>query len=110
MPGHGDLNNAHAARQAVELSVDDTYNGVSLAIKPEDDDTTTRERYRPFLLKDGAEDWVADLELSTTLQMVESEILGKRQDRLRILVLYGSLRNRYVNAAFAEQEHAFNMN
>ena len=35
MSGHGDLNNAHAARQAAELSVADTYNGVSLAIKPD---------------------------------------------------------------------------
>jgi arsenical resistance protein ArsH len=34
------------------------------------------------------------LELSTVLKTVESEILGKKLDRLRILVLYGSLRNR----------------
>jgi arsenic resistance protein ArsH len=43
-------------------------------------------------------DWIAKLELSTALKMVEEEILAKGQDRLRVLVLYGSMRSRYVFA------------
>jgi arsenic resistance protein ArsH len=42
------------------------------------------------------DDWVARLELSTALKMVESEIINQGQPRLRILVLYGSMRNRSV--------------
>jgi arsenical resistance protein ArsH len=98
MNGHGDLNNVHAARKAVRLAVDKTYIGRSLAIPPEADEPGIRERYRPFLLAgdDAAADWVAELELSTVMNMVESQILDKNEDRLKILVLYGSLRSRCV--------------
>lgn len=98
MHGHGDLNNIHAARGAIDLVSDPIYGDRSLAIKMSDDDWSVRERYRPFLLPeswlDDNDDWVSQLELSTTLKMVETEILDKGADRLRILVLYGSLRSR----------------
>lgn len=95
MNGHGDLNNTHAARAITILVVDPKYDNKSLAIDAHEDEASIRERYRPFLLPTATEDdWVADLELATTLKMVESEILDKKQDRLRILVLYGSLRKR----------------
>lgn len=96
MNGHGDLNNEHARRETMTIEPDPAYRHVSLALSADQDNPEIRERYRPFLLSDAqaADDWVASLELSTSLKMVESEILEKKQDRLRILVLYGSLRSR----------------
>jgi arsenic resistance protein ArsH len=96
MNGHGDLNNIHAARAAAQLTVDPAYAHRTFAIDAQEDDPTIRSTYRPFLLPDEfqADDWIAKLELSTVLRLVESEILLKKQDRLRILVLYGSLRSR----------------
>lgn len=100
MNGHGDLNNTHVLRAATQdLTVDTNYSRRSFAIPVQEDDVTVRDRYRPFLLPEEfvADDWVAQLELSTVLKLVEAEILEKKQDRLRILVLYGSLRSRQVN-------------
>lgn len=96
MNGHGDVNNAHAARAAVQLTVDPAYSRRTFAIGAHEDDAAIRETYRPFLLPENctANDWVADLELSAVLKLVESEILARNQGRLRILVLYGSLRSR----------------
>jgi arsenic resistance protein ArsH len=101
MEGHGDLNNSHAARTRVDLVPDPAYSGRSFAIPKDADEPDIRERYRPFLLNEanGNEDWVAQLELSTTLKMVESEIINQGQPRLRILVLYGSMRNRSVSSS-----------
>ncbi|RYP69933.1 hypothetical protein DL771_005793 [Monosporascus sp. 5C6A] len=95
MDGQGDLNNAHAARAAVDLAVDSAYSHRSFAIEAHEDNAAIRDRYRPFLLSEqfAADDWVAQLELSTTLRMMKSEILDPKCDRLRILVLYGSLRS-----------------
>jgi arsenic resistance protein ArsH len=96
MNGHGDLNNTHAVRATAQLAVDSTYAHRSFAIPAQEDDAPVRATYRPFLLPEElvADDWIAKLELSTVLRLVESEILLKKQDRLRILVLYGSLRSR----------------
>lgn len=96
MNGHGDLNNAHVMRAAAQLEVDPAYSRRSFAIETHEDEAAIRDKYRPFLLPPQfvADDWVAKLELSAALKLVESEILEKKQDRLRILVLYGSLRNR----------------
>lgn len=68
----------------------------------------TVDAYKPFLLSPipGAEvdgdggpaveaDWTADLELDTVKQLVESS----QGEPLRVLVLYGSLRNRQVHPA-----------
>ncbi|KKO99095.1 hypothetical protein THAR02_08796 [Trichoderma harzianum] len=102
MNGHGDLNNTHAARATTMLEVDPKYSNKSLAIEAHEDEASIRKRYRPYLLPTAKEDdWVADLELATTLKMVEAEILDKKQDRLRILVLYGSLRNRSFSRLLA---------
>ena len=95
---HGDLNNKHAGREIVELIPDPAYRYCSLAVSPLEDVEDIRERYRPFLqpgnASDGDHDWVAQLELGTTLEMVQKEILDKNADRLKILVLFGSLRKR----------------
>lgn len=99
MNGHGDLNNSFASRPRVELVPEPGYTRQSFAISTENDDPDVRKRYRPFLLDEThqAVDWVAELELSTTLKLVESKIINPGQDRLRILVLYGSMRSRLVH-------------
>jgi arsenic resistance protein ArsH len=97
---NGDLNNTLAVRPGVSLEVDTSYLGRTLAIPAAQDDAEIRAKYRPFLLDEtiSNNDWIAKLELSTALKMVEEEILAKGQDRLRVLVLYGSMRSRYVFA------------
>ena len=92
----GDLNNTAAAREIVQLAVDSEYQSRSFAISADKDDADVRARYRPFLLSDeiSASDWVARLELSTALKTVDSEIMSQSKDRLKVLVLYGSLRTR----------------
>lgn len=75
---------------------DPTYSYRSLALEFDQDDTEIRKQYRPFLV-DGdlsTDDWISQLELSTAIKMVQSEILDQGLDRIRILVLYGSLRSR----------------
>ncbi|KAH6954451.1 flavoprotein-like protein [Fusarium avenaceum] len=103
MNGHGDLNNSHAGRKAINLVADPAYSYQSLAIKSDQDDVAIREAYRPFLLDNSpsTDDWISVLELSTAIQMVQAEILDKGLDRLRILVLYGSLRSRSYSRLLA---------
>lgn len=93
---NGDLNNTAAERARKELEVDPAYRNRSLAIPQSQDDAEIREKYRPFILDEetSKSDWVSKLELSTTLKMVESQIINNGQDRLRVLVLHGSMRNR----------------
>lgn len=65
----------------------------SLAIPRNEDDAEIRQKYRPFLLDDAAEDWVSALELTTAMDLAAQE-LQKSNNRLKVLVLYGSLRRR----------------
>ncbi|KAI2876747.1 hypothetical protein CBS11852_10401 [Aspergillus niger] len=66
----------------------------SLALLSHEDDPEIRKKYRPFVLSDDtAEDWINELELITTMDMAEKD-LRKTNDRLKVLVLYGSLRRR----------------
>jgi len=57
-----------------------------------------RRKYRPFLHGINTDDdWVSKLELDTALRLAQEDL--QRSDsagRLKILVLYGSLRPRYV--------------
>ncbi|RHZ44729.1 uncharacterized protein CDV56_103084 [Aspergillus thermomutatus] len=67
---------------------------VSLSISEREDNPEIRLKYRPFILKpDDAEDWVNTLELATVMDMAAQE-LRKTNNRLKVLVLYGSLRRR----------------
>jgi arsenic resistance protein ArsH len=93
----GDLNNTGAAREHLQPVADPAYRFRSFAIHPCDDDPAVRKRYRPFLLHDAISDsdWVSTLDLATAAKMVETELLTQQKDRLRILVLYGSLRTRF---------------
>jgi arsenic resistance protein ArsH len=92
---NGDLNNTSAMRTVALPPIDPSYGGRSLSLSEEEDDPVVREKYRPFLLdpKTTAGDWVSRLELSTVLKMAEADI-QTTGERLKVLVLYGSLRKR----------------
>lgn len=92
----GDLNNVSAMHATEKPIRDPPYACRSLSIPVESDHSDLRRRYRPFLLDERtqATDWVSRLELSTVTKMAEEEI-KKTGQRLQILVLYGSLRERY---------------
>jgi arsenic resistance protein ArsH len=93
---NGDLNNTSAERVRAEIAIDTAYQGRSLAIPASEDDVKIRKAYRPFILegKDAEDDWVAQLELSTVLKMVDTQVLQRGDDRLRVVVLHGSMRSR----------------
>ncbi|OGE55975.1 hypothetical protein PENARI_c003G09614 [Penicillium arizonense] len=66
----------------------------SLELSLDEDDTSIRQKYRPFILSgDATKDWINNLELSTVLDMAEHNIRDTNE-RLKVLVLYGSLRRR----------------
>ncbi|KAL4926368.1 arsenic resistance protein ArsH [Aspergillus undulatus] len=66
----------------------------TLAIPSTEDNADIRHRYRPFILDDDAEDWVGKLELTTAMAMATKELQTSNDNRLKVLVLYGSLRRR----------------
>lgn len=92
----GDLNNTSAMRKVQKIGVDPEFSYRSLALPEDEDDELVRKQYRPFLLTPeiSARDWISRLELSTAIKM-SAENIGNTGERLRILVLYGSLRHRY---------------
>ncbi|KAI9036915.1 uncharacterized protein KD926_001159 [Aspergillus affinis] len=66
----------------------------TLAIPSSEDDPELRRKYRPFLLEfDSSPDWVNDLELTSVLDLAEKDLVATNS-RLKVLVLYGSLRRR----------------
>ncbi|KAH8700204.1 arsenic resistance protein ArsH [Talaromyces proteolyticus] len=66
----------------------------SLALEEIEDSAEIRQKYRPFILNDNtATDWVDQLELHTVLNMAERHVRDTKK-RLKVLVLYGSLRKR----------------
>lgn len=69
-----------------------------LAIGEAEDDIDIRTKYRPFLLEPEVEttDWISQLELESVITQAE-ENLAKTNSRLKVLVLYGSLRQRYTS-------------
>lgn len=101
---NGDLNNTQVLRSTAEIPVDRAYIGKTLAIPEEDDDHEIRSRYREgFLLNQSITkaDWISKLELSTVLQLSEANLKQSDNDRLRVLVLYGSLRGRSYSRLLA---------
>jgi hypothetical protein len=73
---------------------------LSLAISAAEDDPLVRSQYRPFLLPEGgsaeSNDWIKGLELATVTEMAKKD-LESTGERIKVLVLYGSLRGRYVD-------------
>ena len=110
LSSQGDLNNISAARPSASIELDPDYSYRSLAITEDDDDPKIRKEYRPFLLKKNVngEDWIEHLELATVTKMA-SEDIQRTNERPKVLVLFGSLRERFVDpfsfevAAFACQ-------
>jgi arsenic resistance protein ArsH len=98
----GDLNNTNAAREAVHFLLDPQYSGASLAMLEHEDDPVVRRLYRPFLLEDNVakSDWISTLELSTVLKLAQENMLTPGNDRLKVLVLFGSLRKRSIKWRF----------
>lgn len=92
----GDLNNDSMMRELGTLKPDPAYLYRSIAIDEQQDDPAIRQGYRPFLsFQDVAEnDWVAKLELSTALKLSEQHLRETGNNRVKVLVLYGSLRER----------------
>lgn len=92
----GDLNNVLAMRATEAPIRDPEYAYRSLAISAKSEDHEFRQRCRPFLLDDVVQnsDWISRLELATVTKMAVEDLktTGKR---LRVLVIYGSMRKRY---------------
>lgn len=66
----------------------------SLSLPEHEDNPDIRQKYRPFILNDNAtRDWINELDLATALDMAEQN-LRDTKERLKVLVLYGSLRRR----------------
>jgi len=96
---NGDLNNTEVLRKTVALPPDPAYLRTSLAIPEDQDDKSVRANLRPFVLSEDvtSNDWVSKLELSTALKMAEADMERTGGDRLKVMVLYGSMRSRYVD-------------
>jgi arsenic resistance protein ArsH len=94
-PAQGDLNNFASMRQTEEILGNPDFAYRSLAIPADEDEIDVRTKYRPFLLDPviAEDDWVAKLELATVTEMAHRD-LTKTGERLKVLVLYGSLRQR----------------
>ncbi|RPA72160.1 arsenate resistance ArsH, partial [Ascobolus immersus RN42] len=96
----GDLNNIASMREVPTLTTDPQYAFRSLAISKDEDDAEVRLKYRPFLLPEEVQqsDWVSKLELSTVVKIAEENLAREGGEgghgRLKVLVLYGSLRSR----------------
>lgn len=100
---NGDLNNDGAQRKTATIAADPAYSRTSLAIPSAEDDARIRSTYRPFLQQHDvmATDWVSQLELSTALKLSEADLQRTNGDRLKILVLFGSLRARSYSRLLA---------
>ncbi|KAH0349673.1 arsenate resistance ArsH, partial [Aureobasidium melanogenum] len=100
---YGDLNNTEVMRETNHLEPDPTYAGKTLAIAEQDDDADVRNKYRPFISSDEVtnSDWISQSELSTALKMSEKDMHDTDGDRIKILVLYGSMRERSYSRLLA---------
>lgn len=94
----GDLNNVSAMRITKPVITKAEYAYRSLAIPVEEDDADVRKSHRPFILADNVTntDWISQLELAKAAEM-SHESMASTGERLKVLVLYGSLRSRYAS-------------
>jgi len=92
---NGDLNNLSSMRIVAPPIRDPEFAYLSLAIPASEDGAEVRSEYRPFLLSEEPQqtDWVSKLELATVTEMASHD-LQATGERLKVLVLYGSLRSR----------------
>ncbi|KAK5203207.1 hypothetical protein LTR47_010918 [Exophiala xenobiotica] len=99
---NGDLNNTSAIREVLKPERRVEFAHKSLAISDSVDDPSIRLTYRPSLLPDSIQqhDWVSKLELATATELAHNEIKDTCE-RIKVLVLYGSLRNRSYSKLLA---------
>jgi len=99
----GDLNNTEVLRKTAVIAPDAAYSGRSLAMLEADDDVNVRAKYRPFLQPNNLayNDWVAKLELSTVIKAAQADLQQTGGDRLKVVILYGSLRSRSYSRLLA---------
>lgn len=92
---NGDLNNTSVMRFVEPPIRKPAFAFKSLAPSASEDDSTVRMKYRPFLLSEEVmqSDWISKLELATVTEMAYDDLI-KTGSRLKVLVLYGSLRKR----------------
>ncbi len=77
----------------------------TLAIPEHQDELQIRKKYRPFILETPPEeDWIDKLELETVMDMAGKDLRATNK-RLKVLVLYGSLRRRSVPRHLREDLH-----
>ncbi|KAH7031892.1 flavoprotein-like protein [Macrophomina phaseolina] len=100
---NGDLNNTEASRPIVEYRTQREYLSRSLAILASQDDSGVRKCYRPYLLDEETtkNDWISKLEITTAMKMADEELQKNGGDRLKVLVLYGSMRERSFSRLLA---------
>ena len=98
---NGDLNNTSVMRAVKLPPRDPTFAYRSLAILEDQDDPEVRKQYRPFILPDDiqSKDWVSKLELATITKLASTDL--ETNSRLKVLVLYGSLRKRSYSKLLA---------
>lgn len=99
---NGDLNNTSSMRATEAPIRDPKFAYLSLGITSSEDDPEIRARYRPFLFSNDLhqDDWISHLELATATEMSYNDI-QRTGTRLRVLVLYGSLRKRSYSKLLA---------
>lgn len=99
---NGDLNNTSVMRAVKLPPRDPSFAYTSLAISSDEDDPEIRSKFRPFLLSNDLQltDWVSRLELATVTKMAHNDI-QLTNSRLKVLVLYGSLRKRSYSKLLA---------
>ena len=92
---NSDTQSINAVKKTANADVYPTYTNRSLAIAEHDDEPQIRRKYRPFLLdaQTTISDWVSELELNTAMDMAARD-LERTGERLKIMVLFGSLRPR----------------
>lgn len=66
-----------------------------LGLQHLEDDAVVRAKYRPFILSYEVHrsDWISRLELATVTELAYNDLLHTGS-RLKVLILYGSLRKR----------------
>ncbi|KIW92342.1 arsenical resistance protein ArsH [Cladophialophora bantiana CBS 173.52] len=99
---NGDLNNTASMRVVLKPVRRTDFAYRSLAIPASVDDPLIRSRYRPFLLPEEIQqqDWVSRLELATATELAYND-LRLTGERIKVLVLYGSLRQRSYSKLLA---------
>ena len=96
---NGDLNNVASMRAADPPKRNPDLAYRSLSLQQREDDAVVRAKYRPFLLSDEVHrsDWISRLELATVTELAYNDLL-RTGSRLKVLVLYGSLRKRSAHS------------